>query len=204
MKRQRPKYEKPLRPYDKPRIEREKKIMDRYGLKRKREIWRTENILRKIRKQVRDLIASYDEKRENELRNRLLNMGLISEDDPMESFLSLSLNDLLERRLQTVVYKKGMANTPKQARQFIVHGHIAIDGRKVDYPSYFVSNDEEDKIDFYERSPLRDGASSNEEEVSQQEAEEEVETEEDSQEEDGTETEEQESEEQETDEEEGE
>ncbi len=155
MRRQRPKYEKPLRPYDRNRINNEKRILEQYGLKRKREIWRAENILRNIRRQTRDLIASYDEQRENELRNRLVKIGLVSEDDPLEGFLSLELEDLLDRRLQTVIFKKGLANTPKQARQYIVHGHIAVDGQKVSYPSYLVPKDLEMEIGFYERSSLK-------------------------------------------------
>jgi small subunit ribosomal protein S4 len=43
---------------------------------------------------------------------------------------------LLERRLDNVVYRLGFAGTRAQARQFVVHGHVEVDGRKVDIPSY--------------------------------------------------------------------
>jgi len=43
---------------------------------------------------------------------------------------------LLERRLDNVVYRLGFAATRAQARQFVTHGHVLVDGRKVDIPSY--------------------------------------------------------------------
>jgi len=45
---------------------------------------------------------------------------------------------LLERRLDNVVYRMGFASSRAQARQLIVHGHILVDGRKVNIPSYLV------------------------------------------------------------------
>jgi small subunit ribosomal protein S4 len=47
-----------------------------------------------------------------------------------------TLISLLERRLDTVVYRLGFAPTPLAARQLVVHGHILVNGRKVDRPSY--------------------------------------------------------------------
>ncbi|MEA1999633.1 MAG: 30S ribosomal protein S4, partial [Euryarchaeota archaeon] len=58
----------------------------------------------------------------------------------------------LERRLQTRVYKKELANSIKHARQLIVHGHIAVDGRRVTIPSYIIREDEEGKIGYYGKS----------------------------------------------------
>ena len=51
-----------------------------------------------------------------------------------DNFLSL-----LETRLDNVVYRLGFAKTRKAARQFVNHGHILINGKKVDIPSYQVS-----------------------------------------------------------------
>ena len=45
---------------------------------------------------------------------------------------------LLERRLDNVVYRLGLATTRRQARQFVNHGHILVDGKRVDIPSYRV------------------------------------------------------------------
>ncbi len=63
---------------------------------------------------------------------------------------------MLERRLQTVAYRKGLAHTPKQARQFITHGHVTVNGQRVSVPSYKVEIDEEGDISFDEHSPLAD------------------------------------------------
>ena len=46
---------------------------------------------------------------------------------------------LLERRLDNVVYRLGLATTRRQARQLVNHGHITVDGKRVDIPSYEVS-----------------------------------------------------------------
>ena len=67
--------------------------------------------------------------------------------------LGLTVRDVLERRLQTLVYKKGLALSIYHARQLIVHGHIAINGRRVRSPGYLVSREEEDKIGYYPLSP---------------------------------------------------
>jgi len=80
--------------------------------------------------------------------------GLLKDDAGLDDILSLEVNDFLERRLQTQVYKQGLANTIKQARQFIVHGHISVGGRKVTIPSYMVSKEEEMMLDYYTASPL--------------------------------------------------
>lgn len=45
---------------------------------------------------------------------------------------------LLESRLDNIVYRLGLASTRPQARQLVNHGHITVDGKKVDVPSYMV------------------------------------------------------------------
>ena len=147
MRRLRKKYEKPKRPWDKERIEEEKKLMKEYGLRRKREIWRAEAILRKYRRMARDLIAKKDKEKEKILIQKLNRMGILPANATLDDVLSLTVRDILERRLQTIVYRKGLANTVKQARQFIVHGHVKIKGRKVIFPSYLVPKEEEDQIE---------------------------------------------------------
>lgn len=62
-----------------------------------------------------------------------------------ENFLSL-----LERRLDNVVYRLGFATSRNEARQFVLHGHIQINGHKVNIPSYQV--DVEDEISIKESS----------------------------------------------------
>jgi small subunit ribosomal protein S4 len=147
MKRFRKKYKKPRRPWDKALLEEERKIMVEFGLRRKKELWRAREELRKYRRLARDLNARRDKEKEKVLIQKLYRLGLLpSASATLDDVLSLTVKDLLNRRLQTIVYKKGLANTIKQARQFIVHGHVRINGRKIVYPSYLVSRDEEDKI----------------------------------------------------------
>ncbi|MEM0333165.1 MAG: 30S ribosomal protein S4 [Candidatus Aenigmatarchaeota archaeon] len=147
MKRFRKKYKKPRRPWDKSLLEEERKLMIEYGLRRKKELWRAKEILRKYRRLARKLNAIKDKDREKILLGKLYKMGLVDENANLDTVLSLTVKDILNRRLQTIVYRKGLANTIKQARQFIVHGHVKINGRKVVYPSYLVPREEEDKIE---------------------------------------------------------
>ncbi|MDH5634797.1 MAG: 30S ribosomal protein S4, partial [Candidatus Bathyarchaeota archaeon] len=72
----------------------------------------------------------------------------------LDDVLDLSLEDILERRLQTIVFSKGLAKSIFQARQLITHGHIAIDRRRVPSPSYLVLRDEETKIAYAPTSSL--------------------------------------------------
>lgn len=146
MKRVMKKYKSPVNPWDKERIEKEKQIIKNFGLKKKREIWRAETVLRKFRRMTRELEARKDEKKERMLIEKLVKLGLLTENASLDDVLGLTLDKLFERRLQTIVYKKGMANTPKQARQLIVHGKVVVGGRRVVFPSYLVSKDEENLI----------------------------------------------------------
>ena len=147
MRRIRKKWEKPRKRWDKARIEEEKRLMEKYGLRRKHEIWKAEGLLRKYRRIARQLIARYDEKLHKQIVSRLYRLGIINNPNATpDDILKLTVEDFLARRLQTVVYAKGLANTPKQARQLIVHGHIMVGDRKVRFPSYLVKRGEEDKI----------------------------------------------------------
>ena len=57
-------------------------------------------------------------------------------------------------RLTWILFLLGLAKTIKQARQFITHGHIAVDGRRVTAPSFIVTRDLESKITYYQNSPF--------------------------------------------------
>jgi small subunit ribosomal protein S4 len=146
MKRQRKKYEKPKKPWDKERIEKEKEILKKFGLRRKKEIWIAEALLRKYRRLARELAAKKDKEKEKVLIGKLVKMGLLQENASLDDVLSLTVENILERRLQTILFRKGLANTIKQARQFIVHGKVKIGERKISYPSYLVPKEEENKI----------------------------------------------------------
>jgi len=149
VKRQKKKYEKPLRPWDRTRIEAEKKLKQNYGLRRKKEIWRAQSILRNYRRQARNLAAKKDKEKEKILIDKLVKIGLLNTGADLDDVLALNVENLLERRLQTLTFKKGIAKTPKQARQLIVHGHVTIDGKRVRWPGAIVPISEEGKISFY-------------------------------------------------------
>ncbi|WP_207587857.1 30S ribosomal protein S4 [Halomontanus rarus] len=154
-------YETPNHPYQGERIASEHSLLDRYGLSNKEELWRAQSELRSYRREARDLLgqAQDDEtviRRSEEFLGRLTHVGILDEEDELGDILSLEIEDVLERRLQTVAYRKGLANTPQQARQFITHGHIVVDGQRHRIPSYVVDTDEEDLVEFDENSPIAD------------------------------------------------
>ncbi|WP_049927005.1 30S ribosomal protein S4 [Halopiger goleimassiliensis] len=154
-------YETPNHPYQGERIADEHSLIDRYGLKNKEELWRAQSELRSYRREARDLLgqAQDDEtvqQRADEFLGRLKRVGILDEADELGDILSLEIEDILERRLQTVVYRKGLANTTQQARQFITHGHILVGDQRHKVPSYVVDVDEEDLVAFDENSPLAD------------------------------------------------
>jgi len=70
-------------------------------------------------------------------------MGIVDENATADDVLKLTVRDILERRLQTMVYRLALAKTIHQARQLIVHGHVYVGDRKVRSPSYHVMRGEE-------------------------------------------------------------
>ncbi|NCO96492.1 MAG: 30S ribosomal protein S4 [Candidatus Aenigmarchaeota archaeon CG_4_10_14_0_8_um_filter_37_24] len=150
MRKMRSIIKKPLRPWDKERIDQEKKLLQKYGLRRKREIWKVESILRNYRHRARVIEAKDDKNGEKILLDYLYKMGIIEKRDvDLGSVLGLKIDNILNRRLQTIVLEKGLANTATQSRQLITHGHIAIDERRTVFPSYLVPRDLEGKIEYY-------------------------------------------------------
>ena len=151
MKRQRKKYLRPSHPWEKDRMDAEDVVLAKFGLRRKVEIWRAQTLLRNFRSQARNLLAASGpqaQKETKQLLTRLHNLGLVSEGATLDDVLGLSVDKLLERRLQTIVQRKGLAQTMRQARQMITHGHIAIAGRRVNVPSYLVPISEEAQIEY--------------------------------------------------------
>jgi small subunit ribosomal protein S4 len=146
-------WEGPTHPWQKDRIEEERELIKIYGLKNKREIWKAETIARKIRFYVRYLnakkAAGFDvSKEEEKLKARLVKLKLLNPNSDITEALNITVRDILERRLQTIVYRKGLARTIKQARQLIVHRHIIVGNKVISSPSYLVKADEEDKINY--------------------------------------------------------
>lgn len=131
--------------------------MGKYGLRNKREFWKSRTILGKWRenaRQSRRLPKDKAVKAQQELIRKLNRLGVLGPEAEFEDVLLLTVEDVLKRRLQTMVFDKGLASTIYQARQYVVHGHVQVGGRKVDAPSYFVKKDEEDTIAFVSNSPL--------------------------------------------------
>ncbi len=154
-KRQRKFYVTPVRPWDRSRLEREIQLVIKYGLRNKREIWRFQNILRKYRRVARDLLGKinlpgkegeFARAKAQAVIKKLQKFGILKENATLDDVLDLSVENFLERRLQTIVFRQGLAKTIKQARQMIVHGHVEVDGRKVTCPSFIVLKDLESKI----------------------------------------------------------
>ena len=92
----------------------------------------------------------------SEFLAKLRRYGILDEHDTITDVLSLEVTDILERRLQTVVYREGLANTPTQARQFIAHGHITLDGARATTPGRTLEVAEESALSYDETSPLAD------------------------------------------------
>ncbi|MEM2994561.1 MAG: 30S ribosomal protein S4 [Candidatus Bathyarchaeia archaeon] len=156
-KKQRKKYATPRFPWRTSILQEELKLLGQYGLRNKRELWRHETMLSKFRGIARSLIGKPAEQRgkmERELLTRLKRLGVLPETAVLDDVLDLTVEDILERRLQTVVFRKGLAKTVHQARQLIIHGHIAIGNRRVTVPGYMVTKEEENQIGYVPKSPL--------------------------------------------------
>lgn len=145
-RKQKKKYERPLIPWDERRIEKERELLEEYGLKRKEEILKTESFLRNLRKRARDAAAGAPESEKEKLIKKCRNIGLIGEEDGLQAILEIELRDLLDRRLQTVVSKLEGVKSPEQARQLIVHNHVKAGERIIDSPSFLVPKDLERDI----------------------------------------------------------
>jgi small subunit ribosomal protein S4 len=156
-RKSRKKYDTPPHPWNADRIKEENKLMSKYGLKNKKEIWKADTLVRKYSREARYLLGfSSDaiQSEKNELLGHLYRLGILAEGAQLDDILNLTVEDVLRRRLQTFVHTKGLSRTAKEARMFVVHGHIALDGKKVDSPSYFVKKGEEDLIAYYSNSSV--------------------------------------------------
>ena len=142
-------WKKPKRPLNFDLKMDELKILGTFGLKTKRELWKARTELSRVRNQARSLLALRQDVREQKepiLMNSLSKVGYVQSDATLDDVLNLEINDLLGRRLQTIVQKKFYFKTPYQARQAVSHGHVLIGDQIVNIPSYLVKVDEEDKV----------------------------------------------------------
>jgi len=160
-KRQRRKFETPRFPWRKDVLQEELKLLGTFGLRNKHELWRHETMLSKFRGIARSLIGRTPDERmkmENELLVRLKKLGILQETAVLDDVLDLSIEDILERRLQTIVFRKSLTKTVHQSRQLITHGHITIDNRRVTVPGYIVSREDEKVIGYASQSQLTNPA----------------------------------------------
>ncbi len=153
----RKKYDTPPHPWNADRIKEENRLSQKYGLKNKKEVWKAETMVKRYRRDARHLLGMETEqtiKERDQLISHLRKLGILGEESLLEDVLDLTVEDVLRRRLQTMVHNKGLATTANGARQFVIHGHIALNGIKIDSPSYLVKKGEEDQIGFYKSSSI--------------------------------------------------
>ncbi len=143
MIRKHKKYSNPRKRYDSVRISEENALVERYALKNKREIWKFEAKVRYFRNRAKALITARPEEQQA-LFKKLVAIGL-----PIQSVsdvLALTKEDLLKRRLTSVLAQRGLARTPREARQMISHKRVRIHGKAVSAPGYLVKTHDENAI----------------------------------------------------------
>jgi small subunit ribosomal protein S4 len=137
--------------WDLERIKSSNALIDQYGLKNMKELWMAQTEIGRIRRNARLLLSggAGSENIKGTMFTMLERIGLAKPGATLDDLLDLRENSLLERRLQTIVFRKGLSKTVKQARQLTVHGFIAINGKKVNKPSYIVDVKDEANIAYY-------------------------------------------------------
>lgn len=151
----------PRRAFESERLDRELKLCGQYGLRCKREVWRVQLALAKVRHAARTLLtlSPDDPKRILEgtaLLRRLTRLGLLPEDKQLLDFvLSLKIEDFLKRRLQTVIHTLGLAQSTHHARVLIRQRHFRVGKQMVNVPSFMVRTDSEKHISLMPTSALR-------------------------------------------------
>ncbi len=151
-RRNRKQYNKPKDMWNLQRINADNEIIEEFGLKKMRELWKVQTELSRIRSNIRMLLSGNSTQLsfvQEKMLGRLSKYGIASSDSTLDSLLDLKENAFLSRRLQSLVFKKGLAKTPKQARQLIVHGYISINGKRINRPGYMVLANEEPHIGYY-------------------------------------------------------
>ena len=152
-------YKPPRNPWVTEQLTRELNLLGVYGLRTKKELWKAQTMLSTVKKTARNMLSAPPEirsVRESELLNSLTTLGLSSNDSTLDNILGLTVENILDRRLQSLVLKKGLANSIHHARQAIIHRHVVIGPRIVTIPSYLVKRNEEDSVSLREDSPIKE------------------------------------------------
>lgn len=127
-----------------------------------REIWKARSRLRRHRQHAMRILSNIDsdiehlQREKDEILMSLRSRGFVPLNASLDDILSMAVEDILDRRLQAVTYRLGLASSHAQARQLVTHGHIAINDQKVTVPGYIVRVEEEDNISYYQTSTLSD------------------------------------------------
>lgn len=153
------KYSKPSHPWRITRIEEESQLCKEYGIPRKTEIWKAIAKLESFKNQAKKLSALNTPQANLEKQNlikKLESVGLLVGTNSLDVILGLTVKDILNRRLQTIVVKKNLAKSMKQARQMITHRHILVDNKLVTSPGYFVRISEDNTIELSAKSAFYD------------------------------------------------
>lgn len=148
----RKKYTTPSNPWNSEQIAEEKELLKEYGLKNKKEIWKMEHVVKNAKAQAKLLSRTDSDQariEETELLEKLTNLGILDGGSSLDNILALTIRNVLERRLQTRVYKKMLANSMKQARQFITHGHVTVNGKCITSPAFIVSLKDDASVEFH-------------------------------------------------------
>lgn len=136
-------FARPRKMYEKSRISEENALLEKYGLKSKKEVWKSLAKVNYFRTRAKALAnSSYED--QQVLFNKLNYIGLNV--NSIADVLGLKLENILERRLPTVMVKLNLANTAKHARQMVVHKRVLIDGKAVNIPSFLVPVSQEKEI----------------------------------------------------------
>ena len=148
-RKQRKKHESPRNPWRQEQIEAELQLIGEYGLRNKRELWKSRTALSRIRGIARSLLGKEELERvklEKEFLESLSKQGVLPEKATIDDVLDLDIKDILERRLQTVTFRKGLAKSIQQARQLVTHGHVRLGARAISIPGYLVTRGDEPNI----------------------------------------------------------
>ena len=151
------KYKRPGHPFERERMVEELEYVGKYGLRNKTEFWKSRSMLgkwRNLARQSRTLTKEKATEVQQVLIAKLKRLGFLGPEAQFEDVLLLTVEDVLKRRLQTMVFEKGLAKSIYEARQRIVHNHIQVGNKRINAPSYIVKKDEEKLITYAPSSPF--------------------------------------------------